>query len=41
MKFIKKIYEKINFSPYWHLECIIAIPVIIFFMVMSVLNYLK
>jgi len=41
MRFIKKITEKINFSHYWHLECIIAVPVIIFFIIMEILNYLK
>jgi len=41
MKYLKELFKKINFSPYWHLECIIAVPVILFFMLMSVLNYLK
>lgn len=26
---MKKLLKKINFSPYWHLEMIIAVPVIL------------
>jgi len=38
---MKKLLEKINFSPYWHLEIIIAIPVIIVWTILFVIIALK
>jgi hypothetical protein len=42
---MKKLYEKlievINFSPYWHLEMLIAVPVGILWTVLLFLIWLK